>query len=92
MMRLIGLVAGLALLAGCGLKGDLETPPPLWGDPNRQVVERDLPAGSDGDGDRIVFTRDDVDIFQEDEVEEEDPFAEEDEEDEEDDAARAESD
>jgi predicted small lipoprotein YifL len=87
MMRLIGIAAGLALLAGCGLKGDLETPAPLWGDPNREVVARDLPRGSESDGDRIVFTRDDVDIFQDDELEV-DPFAEQDEKD----AAAAESD
>jgi hypothetical protein len=86
MMRLIGLAVGLALLAGCGLKGDLATPPPLWGDANREIVDRDLPSGSRGGGDSIVFTRDDVDIFREGE-EEEDPFAEDDE-----DAAPAEAD
>ncbi len=74
MMRLACLAAGLALLAGCGLKGDLETPGPMWGDPGRDVVARDLPGGERRDTDQIVFTRDDVDLFREDE-EERDPFA-----------------
>lgn len=81
MKRVILLCAaalGAALLAGCGLKGDLSTPAPLWGDRSRQVVERDLPSQS-GDDTQIVFTRDDVDLFNDDEVEE-DPFAEDEEE------------
>jgi hypothetical protein len=74
MMRLGGLLAAAAVLAGCGLKGDLSTPPPLWGDRDRPVVERDLPGGAGQNSERIVFTRDDVDLFQDDEAEE-DPFA-----------------
>lgn len=30
---MLAFVACLALAAGCGLRGDLERPPPLWGDP-----------------------------------------------------------
>ena len=74
MMRLTMLAAAAALLAGCGLKGDLETPPPLWGDKSREIIERDLPQER-GQGTQVVFTRDDVDVFREEE-EEEDPFAE----------------
>lgn len=29
----LALAACLALSTGCGLRGDLERPPPLWGDP-----------------------------------------------------------
>lgn len=74
-------LAASALLAaaGCGLKGDLETPAPLWGDPNREVEARALPGG-DRQGDQVIFTRDDVDLFR-DNPEDVDPFAEEDEKD-----------
>jgi predicted small lipoprotein YifL len=27
------LAAAITMLAGCGLKGDLDRPPPLWGNP-----------------------------------------------------------
>ena len=30
---MLAFVACSALAAGCGLRGDLERPPPLWGDP-----------------------------------------------------------
>jgi len=88
MTRLVGgkrlvlaaVLAGLAGagLAGCGLKGDLTTPPPLWGDKSRATVDRGFPSGGRQEEDRVVFTRDDVDIFRRDE-EQEDPFAEDDE-------------
>lgn len=45
-----------ALLGGCGVRGDLERPPPLWGDDRRTAEERayetedDAPSASD-DGD-----------------------------------------
>ena len=68
-------VLGALLLGGCGLKGDLDTPAPLWGDPNREIVERDLPSGESSQSSDIVFTRDDVDLFRDD-LEEDDPFAE----------------
>ena len=29
----MSILAASALLAGCGLRGDLERPAPLWGDP-----------------------------------------------------------
>jgi predicted small lipoprotein YifL len=76
MMRLTMLAVAAALLAGCGLKGDLETPPPLWGDKDRAITDRDLPS-SRGQGNQVVFTRDDVDIFQP-ATPEEDPFAKDD--------------
>jgi hypothetical protein len=66
----------IVLLGACGLKGDLVTPGPLWGDPNRTAaVERELPNARSAESDRIVFTRDDVDLFRDDQAEE-DPFAE----------------
>lgn len=33
MTRIVLALTGLALLAGCGLKGDLVRPVPLWGNP-----------------------------------------------------------
>ncbi|MBU6318102.1 MAG: hypothetical protein KGS00_00495 [Alphaproteobacteria bacterium] len=33
---MLAFVACSALAAGCGLRGDLERPPPLWGDPPRE--------------------------------------------------------
>jgi predicted small lipoprotein YifL len=81
MKRLSILLAATTLgvgLAGCGLKGDLETPAPLWGDPQRAAaVDRELPNAASAESDRIIFTRDDVNLFQDD-AEEEDPFAEDD--------------
>jgi predicted small lipoprotein YifL len=81
MKRALGLLAAAAVLAGlsaCGLKGDLKTPGPMWGDPERTAVDRTLPNASDASSDRIVFTRDDVDVFAR-PREEEDPFANDDE-------------
>lgn len=44
---------GVCMLAGCGIRGDLKTPPPLFGaestvDPDR-VPTGDLDAGNDED-------------------------------------------
>lgn len=33
LILLVSLAAPLAVLGGCGLKGDLERPVPLWGNP-----------------------------------------------------------
>lgn len=33
---LAAVVIAASLAAGCGLKGEPLTPPPLWGDPNRE--------------------------------------------------------
>ncbi len=33
MIRFAFALAGLALLAGCGLRGELERPVPMWGNP-----------------------------------------------------------
>ena len=35
----VSLISAFALGA-CGIKGDLKTPPPLWGDKNKQVEEK----------------------------------------------------
>lgn len=78
MKRLSILLAATTLAAGlgaCGLKGDLATPAPLWGDPNRTAAApRELPNADSAENNRIVFTRDDVNLFR-DEAEEVDPFA-----------------
>lgn len=34
LLTLMVLISGLAV-AGCGLRGDLERPPPAWGGPDR---------------------------------------------------------
>jgi predicted small lipoprotein YifL len=39
----IAALAGALLLAACGLKGGLETPPPVWGEA-REKYEADLKA------------------------------------------------
>ena len=74
MTRVAYLLAGGALLAGCGLKGDLETPGPMWGSTDREVVERGLPDGGGRTSDQVVFTRESVELFK-DEEPERDPFA-----------------
>lgn len=38
--------AGL-MLGGCGLRGKLETPPPMWGDDNRPAADRPAPNQDD---------------------------------------------
>jgi hypothetical protein len=74
MMRMImTLSLAATALSACGLKGDLATPGPMW-NKDREVVERDLPGGQTS-SDRIVFTRDDVDLFRDDPAAV-DPFAE----------------
>lgn len=79
MLKILVATVGLgALAAGCGLKGDLERPAPLWGDPNREVSGDGFPGSNRGSSTNIVFTRDDVAVFEED-PEEEDLFAEEEE-------------
>ena len=35
----LSLVAGFALSA-CGIRGDLKTPPPVWGDDNRTAEQK----------------------------------------------------
>ncbi len=37
-------ITGLILLSACGVRGDLETPPPLWGDKDkREQTETETP-------------------------------------------------
>lgn len=42
----LSLVAGFALSA-CGIRGELKTPPPVWGDDNR-TAEQKAEAAKDG--------------------------------------------
>ena len=42
----LSLIAGFALSA-CGIRGDLKTPPPVWGDDNR-TAEQKAEAAKDG--------------------------------------------
>lgn len=39
MMRLVLSALALSVLAGCGIKGDLERPDPLWG--SREAIARE---------------------------------------------------
>jgi len=53
-LALSGLVAVL-MLTGCGIRGDLERPPPIWGPDERSPAERahettDESADDDGEG------------------------------------------
>ena len=41
MLRLGAIAGALALLAGCGVVGTLETPAPLWGDQSRPPIARE---------------------------------------------------
>jgi len=79
MIRLLTLATALVALTGCGLKGSLETPPPLWGDPDRAPIVRHQPSRTTVSNDQVIFTQDDVDLFRGD-AEGEDPFAVQDEE------------
>jgi predicted small lipoprotein YifL len=72
-LLLASLIVAAASLSACGLKGDLNTPPPLWGDKTRAVTERKLPGGNKSNN-KIVFTREDVEVFQPPKAPE-DPFA-----------------
>ena len=45
--RLLLLAAAATALAGCGLRGNLERPEPLWGNPQSDVEE--APVDPDGD-------------------------------------------
>lgn len=53
MKRFAIIVLGLAAigLAGCGIRGDLERPPPVWGPDERSPAERahEEPDGEPGD-------------------------------------------
>ena len=47
---LITLFALSTLLAGCGVRGDLERPPPLWGEDLRTEAERAHESEDESDG------------------------------------------
>lgn len=40
-MKMLSAVLVLALAAGCGLRGDLERAPPLWGEQAKAEYERE---------------------------------------------------
>lgn len=45
-LALSGLFA-LLLVSGCGIRGDLERPPPIWGPDDRTPAEREHEAPDD---------------------------------------------
>ncbi|TGY90477.1 argininosuccinate lyase [Marinicauda algicola] len=53
MKRYAILVLGLCAigLAGCGIRGDLERPPPVWGPDERTPAEREHEGGETGNED-----------------------------------------
>lgn len=63
---------GMVCLSGCGIKGDLATPPPLWGDAKS---EADNPAERNPVlDDSPINSNEDDDIFGDDYIEETEPF------------------
>lgn len=50
-LALTGLLAGF-LMTGCGIRGDLERPPPVWGPDERTDEERAHETEDEGGGDR----------------------------------------
>lgn len=48
-------LTGTFALSACGIRGDLKTPPPLWGDDNRTAEQKAEAAkeGKSGSGIRI---------------------------------------
>lgn len=54
------LVALAALLGACGLKGDLERPAPLWGEP---VAEGEASGAEAEQEDRVIDDDDDNEIL-----------------------------
>lgn len=52
-ITILGLTTLTLLVSACGIRGDLERPPPLWGPDNRTEAEReheqdDAPEENDG--------------------------------------------
>lgn len=45
--------AAALVLSGCGIRGDLERPPPLWGPDERTPAEMDTQSAGDGGRDEI---------------------------------------
>lgn len=60
----VATLSSLFVLAGCGLTGDLERPPPLWGDPGKSGVEAAVPIEDNteriGEGTSVFETEDDL--------------------------------
>lgn len=66
------ILLGMVCLSGCGIKGDLNTPPPLWGDAKS---EADNPAERNPVlDDSPINNNEDNDIFGDDYIEETEPF------------------
>lgn len=54
MRRLISIITALGavlILGACGVRGDLERPPPVWGEDQRTDEERAYEDEGDGDDD-----------------------------------------
>jgi predicted small lipoprotein YifL len=49
-LALIALIGLSTLIAGCGIRGDLERPPPLWGEDLRTDEERAHETDDENDG------------------------------------------
>lgn len=49
MKRVLLVVLAASCLSACGLKGDLERPPPLWGDPAPQAPAEPPPSDDAGE-------------------------------------------
>ncbi len=62
---------GTVSITGCGIKGDLQTPPPLWGDKDKTKTEK--PADEDSILNDSPLDDDQDDIFVDD-PEETEPF------------------
>lgn len=56
---LVVLIAGV-FAASCGLKGDLATPPPLFGDPNRAEPSQPTLPQDDQPADALEVFRDEL--------------------------------
>ena len=47
-------VAAALVLSGCGIRGDLERPPPLWGDDNRPEAAADTSTSGGEDAEQAA--------------------------------------
>lgn len=67
----LALLLGSLVLTGCGIKGGLKTPPPLWGEPRNEVDKK--PDEDSVTNDSPIDDTED-DIFDEDYVDETTPY------------------